>query len=62
MHMDQAANINLASIFRRGEERLPEDGRDHLGRAPSVEFVNTEYRASVFVIDRKYTLQLDELI
>lgn len=60
--MDYQKNINLASIFRTHEYKL--GLRDSNPKEQQLEqrILAGESRAEAFLLDKKYALQLDELI
>lgn len=60
--MDYRTNMNLAVIFRSHEAKLGlKDANPKEGLLDQKTF-RVESRANVFLVDKKYALQLDELI
>lgn len=60
--MDYRTNMNLATIFRSHEAKLGlEDSNPKEGLLEHKAF-KVESRANVFLVDKRYALQLDELI
>lgn len=60
--MDYRTNMNLATIFRSHEAKLGlEDTNPKEGLLEQKAF-KVESRTNVFLVDKRYALQLDELI
>lgn len=60
--MDYVTNMNLASIFRGRDAKLSLEDLNPKEQQFEQRLVKTESRAEAFLIDKKYALQLDELI
>jgi len=60
--MDYGTNVNLASIFRGQDAKLGLDYTNPKGRSFEQKSTKVESRTDAFLIDKKYALQLDELI
>lgn len=60
--MDYRTNINLAAIFRSHEAKLGLDDTNPKEGLLEQKAFKVESRANVFLVDKRYALQLDELI
>lgn len=60
--MDRATNINLVNIFRSQEEKFSAEKIQHHEEFLLIRSSRAEPKASAFLVDQKYSLQLDELI
>lgn len=54
--------MNLAAIFRSHEAKLGLEDANPKEGLLEQKTIRVESRANVFLVDKKYTLQLDELI
>ncbi|WP_161492272.1 hypothetical protein [Polynucleobacter aenigmaticus] len=54
--------MNLASIFRAHDAKLEPDHSNLNERLFEPKSIKVESRADAFLVDKKYALQLDELI
>jgi hypothetical protein len=60
--MNHHDDINLSTIFRRNPDTHTQDGANIKQELLNEKYEKTEHRASIFLIDQKYALSLDELI
>lgn len=60
--MNKQGNINLSTLFRRQLETRSQDGMNIKQEFLDQKLEKTECRSNIFLIDRKYALNLDELI
>jgi len=55
-------DINLSTIFRRNLDTHAQDGKNITQEFPNEKYEKTEHSTSVFLVDQKYALNLDELV
>jgi hypothetical protein len=60
--MNNQGDINLSTLFRRQLEARSQGGINIKQELVDQKYEKTDHRASAFLIDRKYVLNLDELI
>ena len=60
--MVYGTNVNLASIFRAHDAKLEPDHSNLNERLFEPKSIKVESRTDAFLVDKKYALQLDELI
>lgn len=60
--MDHHGDINLSTIFRRNLDTHAQDGANIKQEFLNEKYEKTELSTSVFLVDQKYALNLDELI
>lgn len=60
--MNKPSDINLSTIFRRNLDTHAQDGMNIKQEFFNEKNEKSEYRAAVFLLDQKYTLNLDELV
>jgi len=60
--MNHHSDINLSTIFRRNLDTHTQDGTNIKQELLNEKYEKSEHLASVFLVDQKYALNLDELI
>jgi hypothetical protein len=60
--MNHNGHTNLSTIFRRNLDAHAQDGTNITQEFPHEKYEKTEHSTSVFLVDQKYTLNLDELV
>ncbi|QWD95342.1 hypothetical protein C2759_04240 [Polynucleobacter sp. MG-Unter2-18] len=60
--MNTNDDINLSTIFRRNLDTHAPDSINIKQQFLNEKYDKSEYRTSVFLVDKKYALNLDELI
>ena len=60
--MNRSNSMNLANIFRCQEKKFTTDKIKQDEEFLSMKSSRAESKASAFLVDQKYSLQLDELI
>lgn len=60
--MNKLGGINLSTVFRRQIETHSQDGINIKQEFLDQKLEKTEFHSSLFLVDRKYALNLDELI
>ncbi|OYY21500.1 MAG: hypothetical protein B7Y05_11060 [Polynucleobacter sp. 24-46-87] len=60
--MNKQGDNNLSTLFRRQLEIPSRDGINIKQELINQKYEKTDYRASAFLVDQKYVLNLDELI
>jgi len=60
--MNHNGHTNLSTIFRRNLDAHAQDGTNITQKFPHEKYEKTERSTSVFLVDQKYTLNLDELV
>jgi hypothetical protein len=60
--MNNHSDINLSTIFRRNLDTHAQDGANIKQEFLNETYEKTEHSTSVFLVDQKYALNLDELI
>ena len=60
--MNTNGDINLSTIFRRNLDTHAPDGINIKHEFLNEKYEKNECRASIFLVDQKYALNLDELI
>lgn len=60
--MNKHSDINLSTIFRSNLDKNAQDGMNIKQEFLNEKYEKAEHRTSVFLIDHKYALNLDELI
>lgn len=60
--MSTNGDLNLSTIFRRSLKMHSQDGIEMKQEFLNEKYEKIERRANVFLVDQKYTLNLDELI
>ena len=60
--MNKQGDINLSTLFRRQLDTHAHDSMNIKQEFLNEKYEKTEYRASAFLVDQRYALNLDELI
>lgn len=60
--MNKHSDINLSTLFRRNLDTRALDGVSIKQEFLNEKYEKNEYLTSVFIVDQKYALNLDELI
>lgn len=60
--MNHHSDINLSTIFRPNLYAHTQDGANIKHEFLNEKYEKTEHPASIFLVDQKYALNLDELI
>jgi hypothetical protein len=60
--MNNHSDFNLSTIFRRNLDTRAQDGMNIKQEFLTEKYEKSEHRASAFLVDQKYALNLDELV
>lgn len=60
--MNHHSDINLSTLFRRNLDAHTQDGANIKHEFLNEKYEKIEHSASIFLVDQKYALNLDELI